>query len=359
MKYLSVCSGIEAASAAWHHLGWEAVGFAQIDHAKNKQEDYFNRYACAVLAHHYPTVTNYKDIRNITKENLNGTTFDLLVGGTPCQSFSIAGKRRGLDDKRGALTFEYIRILKDFQPRWFIWENVKGAVSSSKGRDFHAVIGAFADAGYCVGWRVLSGPEFGVPQQRNRVFVVGCLGATPEHIGEVLFKSKVDPRTLSSYRPSGSTEGYSSEHMESLLFSCNDCRHGTVVSDRISPTLIKAMGKGGKHIPMVAQIDDPISGCVTKHRAKGACFEDFQQQSAIPYTDGTQWRMRKLTPLETERLMGFPDHYTAVPWLGKSPEDAPDTPRYAALGNSMIVPTMEWLGRSIQIVENNLAYPNG
>ena len=351
MKYLSVCSGIEAASAAWHHLGWQAVGFAQIDHAENKQEDYFNRYACAVLQHHYPTVTNYKDIHSITKDNLNDTTFDLLVGGTPCQSFSIAGKRGGLKDARGALTFEYIRILKEFKPRWFIWENVKGALSSNKGRDFHAVVTAFANLGYCIGWRVLSGPEFGVPQSRNRVFVVGCLGGAAEHIRQVLFESKVDPRTLSTYRPSGSREIYNAEHMDGALFVCNDDRHGTTQHLRIAPTLAKAMGKGGKHVPMVAQIDHPISGCVTKHRAKGSCFEDFQQQSAVPYTDGKRWMLRKLTPLETERLMGFPDHYTAVPWRGKPAEKAPDSPRYAALGNSMIVPTMEWLGRSIEAVK--------
>ncbi len=350
MKYLSVCSGIEAASAAWHHLDWEAVGFAQINHSSNKQEDYFNRYACAVLQHHYPTVTNYGDIRNINKENLNGTTFDLLVGGTPCQSFSLAGRRGGLTDPRGALTFEYIRILREFKPKWFIWENVKGALSSNKGRDFHEVITAFSKLGYCVGWRILSGPEFGVPQSRHRVFVVGCLGGSPEHIRQVLFESKIDPRTLSTHRESGTREDHNAEHMEGALFVCNDSRQGTTQHLKIAPTLPKAMGKGGKHIPMVAQVDHPISGCVTKHRAKGTGYEDFQCQSAIPYTDGKRWRLRKLTPLETERLMGFPDHYTAVPWLGKPADRAPDSPRYAALGNSMIVPTMEWLGRSIEQV---------
>lgn len=189
MQYLSVCSGIEAASAAWHHLGWQAVGFAQIDHSDNKQEAYFNRYACAVLAHHYPTVTNYKDIHNITKEHLNGTTFDLLVGGTPCQSFSIAGKRGGLKDARGALTFEYIRILKEFKPRWFIWENVKGALSSNKGRDFHAVITAFANLGYCVGWRVLSGPELVCLSQEIECSLLDVL-EEPQNISDKYFLSR-------------------------------------------------------------------------------------------------------------------------------------------------------------------------
>ena len=105
---------------------------------------------------------------------------------------------------------------------------------------------------------------------------------------------------------------------------------------------------------MVAQLDKEISGCVTKHRAKGACYEDMMQQSVIPYTDGERWILRKLTPTETERLMGFPDGYTSVPWLGKLKENAPDTPRYAALGNSMIVPIMEWLGRSIEAVNNQM-----
>ena len=351
MKYLSVCSGIEAASAAWHHLGWQAVGFAQIDRSDNKQEAYFNRYACAVLAHHYPTVTNYKDIHNITKDNLNETAFDLLVGGTPCQSFSHAGNRGGLKDPRGALTFEYIRILREFKPRWFIWENVRGALSSNRGRDFHAVITEFAKLGYCVGWRVLSGPEFGVPQSRNRVFVIGCFGGSSRHIEQVLFKSKVDPRTLSTYPKSGQSSNDTALHMDGALYTVNDSRNGIQQNQRIAPTLTKAMGKGGKHVPMVAQLDRTISGCVTKHRAKGPCYEDMQHQSVVPYTDGQRWKLRKLTPLETERLMGFPDHYTAVPWLGKPADKAPDSPRYAALGNSMIVPTMEWLGRSIEAVK--------
>ena len=357
MRYLSVCSGIEAASVAWHHLGWEAVGFAQIDTSDNKQEAYFNRYACAVLAHHYPTVTNYKDIHNITKENLNGTAeFDLLVGGTPCQSFSTIGKRGGLNDARGQLTFEFCRILRDFQPRWFIWENVLGAMSSNGGRDFHAVIEAFTQAGYSVGWDVLSGPHVGIPQSRNRVFVVGCLGGTAEHIDKVLFKSKVSRWALETNKQTRKTIDNTTADNESSAFLVTEThsRIGHAVNETIAPTLCKQIGKGGKHVPMVAQLDKEISGCVTKHRAKGPCYEDMQQQSVIPYTDGERWILRKLTPTETERLMGFPDGYTAVPWLGKLKENAPDSPRYAALGNSMIVPIMEWLGRSIEAVNSQM-----
>lgn len=128
MKYLSVCSGIEAASVAWLPLDWECVGVAEID-----------PFPCAVLAHHYPNVPNLGDMTKINKETFN-EHFDLLVGGTPCQGFSTAGDRQGLRDERSALALEYIRLLGEYKPQWFVWENVPGAFSTGGGRRHQAVL---------------------------------------------------------------------------------------------------------------------------------------------------------------------------------------------------------------------------
>ena len=160
MRYISVCSGIEAATVAWEPLGWEPVAFAEID-----------PFACAVLKHHYPDVPNLGDISKVDWTPYAGTV-DIVVGGTPCQSFSIAGKREGLDGASG-LVFEYFRLLREVHPRWFVWENVPGSLSSNGGRDFQSILRAWDQCGYHVAWAVLDAQYFGVPQRRRRVFAVG------------------------------------------------------------------------------------------------------------------------------------------------------------------------------------------
>ena len=163
MNYLSVCSGIEAATVAWHPLGWNPVGFSDIE-----------KFPSEVLRHHYPNVTNFGDMTKYKEWNLG--TVDLLVGGTPCQSFSVAGLRKGLEDPRGNLALVYCGILDHFRPKWFVWENVPGVLSSGGGRDFGSFLGAVAELGYGFAYRVLDAQYFGVAQRRRRVFVVGCLG---------------------------------------------------------------------------------------------------------------------------------------------------------------------------------------
>jgi DNA (cytosine-5)-methyltransferase 1 len=165
MRFLSVCSGIEAVSVATEPLGWKAIGFSEIE-----------TFPCSVLAHHYPNVRNYGDMTRFEEWDINETDFDLLAGGTPCQSFSIAGLRGGLADDRGNLALTYCRILQKFRPKWFLWENVPGVLSSSGGRDFGSILGAMEELGYGLAYRVLDAQYFGVPQRRRRVFVVGCLG---------------------------------------------------------------------------------------------------------------------------------------------------------------------------------------
>lgn len=162
-RYLSICSGIEAATVAWHPLGWEAAGFAEID-----------PFARAVLEHHYPDVPLHGDFTLLKAEDYGA--IDLLVGGTPCQSFSIAGQRRGLDDDRGNLALEFVRLAERSRARWVVWENVPGVLSIDEGRAFGSFLGALAQCGYGFAYRVLDAQYFGVPQRRRRVFVVGYLG---------------------------------------------------------------------------------------------------------------------------------------------------------------------------------------
>ena len=163
MRYLSVCSGIEAASQAWHPLGWSAHAFAEVD-----------AFPSAVLAHHYPTVPNYGDMT--TFKDWPDAALDLLVGGTPCQSFSVAGLRAGLDDPRGSLMLVYLAIARRYRPRWVVWENVPGVLSADDGRAFGSLLGGLAELGYGFAYRVLDAQYFGLAQRRKRVFVVGCLG---------------------------------------------------------------------------------------------------------------------------------------------------------------------------------------
>ena len=163
MIYGSVCSGIEAATAAWHSLGWKASFFSEIE-----------AFPRSVLAHHYPETPLHGDFTTIKAGEYE--PIDLLVGGTPCQSFSVAGLRGGLDDDRGNLALEYLRLADRLRPRWLVWENVPGVLSSNGGRDFGAILGGMGELGYGVAYRVLDAQFFGVAQRRRRVFVVGYLG---------------------------------------------------------------------------------------------------------------------------------------------------------------------------------------
>ena len=165
MRYLSVCSGIEAATVAWHHMGWEPVGFSEIE-----------AFPSQVLKHHYPDVPNFGDLNRHEEWPIEPGTVDVLVGGTPCQSFSVAGLRKGLSDPRGNLALVYLSLLDRLRPRWCVWENVPGVLSSSGGRDFGSFLGALAELGYQFAYRVLDAQYFGVAQRRRRVFVVGHLG---------------------------------------------------------------------------------------------------------------------------------------------------------------------------------------
>ncbi len=176
MRYVSLFSGIEAASVAWGPLGWEPMAFAEID-----------PFPCAVLAQRYPDVPNLGSVVDVDWRRFvdDSGRPDVVVGGSPCQSFSIAGRREGLAGASG-LMFEYIRAVQELMPRWFVWENVPGALTSERGEAFRQLLSEMDALGYGLAWRVLDAQFFGVAQRRERVFLVGRLGGEPP--AEVLFE---------------------------------------------------------------------------------------------------------------------------------------------------------------------------
>ena len=334
MNYLSVCSGIEAATCAWHDLGWNPVGFSEIE-----------PFPSAVLKHHYPSVPNLGDMTKYKEWNLDSV--GLLVGGTPCQSFSVAGLRKGLEDPRGNLALTYVGILDKFRPKWCIWENVPGVLSSNGGRDFGSFLGALAELGYGFAYRVLDAQNFGVAQRRRRVFVVGCLGDW-ESAAKVLFESESLSRNIKQGHKEKqkiakclTTRIRNDYETESFVYE----NHGTdsrVKEIAISPTVTARWGTGGNNVPLAMQGN--LIGR-DKGGPQGIGVSDSNTMYTLTKTDvhavSTNMAVRRLTEVECERLQGFPDNYTNIK------ENCPSGPRYKALGNSMAVPVMKWIGERI------------
>ena len=181
MRYVSLFSGVEAATLAWEPLGWEPVAFAEIE-----------PFPSAVLAHRWPEVPNLGDVTKVDWREYRGAV-DLVVGGSPCQAFSVAGKREGLMDERGQLMLEYVRAVAEIEPRWFLWENVPGVLSQDRGRAFGTLLREMDELGYGVAWRVLDAQFFGVAQRRRRVFLVGCARGGGGAAAAVLFESESVP----------------------------------------------------------------------------------------------------------------------------------------------------------------------
>jgi len=312
MKYGSVCSGVEAATVAWHPLGWEPKFFSEIE-----------KFPSEVLQHHYPDVPNYGDMTEF-KEWPNDS-IDLLVGGTPCQSFSVAGLRKGLEDPRGNLMLTYLAMADRCKPKWIVWENVPGVLSSNGGRDFGTFLAALGQIGYGFAYRVLDAQYFGVAQRRRRVFVVGYLGDW-RRAAEVLFE-----RESMSGHPAPSREP------REEIAQCLTTRTGSAY-DPTTETLPIAYD--------TTNITSPTNGSNPKPNDPVFTLASGQHPPLLtPH-------VRRLTPTETERLQGFPDNYTQIAWRNKEAEDCPDGPRYKAMGNSMAVPVMRWIGERIQKVEN-------
>ena len=494
MRFGSVCSGIEAASVAWHPLGWEAAWLSEIE-----------PFPCAVLKHHYPDVPNLGDMTKFKEWKIESNV-DVLVGGTPCQSFSVAGLRKGLDDPRGNLMLTYLAIAKQHRPRWLVWENVPGVLSSADGRDFGSFLGGLAICGYGFAYRVLDAQYFGVAQRRKRVFVVGYLGdwrpaaavlferhslqgnpAPSREKGKAVassvrsgFDSEGLHRTVGALCADTHPGGYSGQDAytgrlipHSMSYDMKQ-HHNPQLSDTVQLTTSncatvrgdtplvqpipihdqatrhagkngeKTMGKGNglgigqpgdpmntltkgdRHavahpitfssvlsnqpinskleVSQTLEAKNPMAIAYNIAPGKGELKDDIHVTDAyiaktidasgsnpsmhqggaaivqpIPF-DTTQitskanyskpkegdpchplaagdhppaiaqtMAVRRLTPVECERLQGFPDGYTDIKLKNKP---TPDGPRYKALGNSMAVPVMAWIGKRIQEVEN-------
>jgi DNA (cytosine-5)-methyltransferase 1 len=175
LVYGSVCSGISSESIAWKSLGWKAAWFSQFDPEHNYKTG--PDFSSAVLAYHHPHIPNLGDANEIhERTEFKKQEIDILVGGTPCQTFSPAGQRQGLIDPRGKLALRFLEIAEMRRPRWIVWENVPDVLSSKGGKDFGAILRKLGSIGYGYSWHVLDAQHFGVPQSRRRLFVVGYLG---------------------------------------------------------------------------------------------------------------------------------------------------------------------------------------
>jgi DNA (cytosine-5)-methyltransferase 1 len=449
VRYGSVCSGIEAASVAWEPLGWEPAWFCEID-----------PFASALLAHRFPGVPNHGDFTRLLDpaHPVHASPIDILVGGTPCQDFSVAGLRAGVEGERGSLTLDFCRLVGVLRPKWVVWENVPGVLSSDGGRAFGAFLGALAELGYGFAWRVLDAQYFGLAQRRKRVFVVGCAGGLASRAGAVLLEPESvrgDPpaRRKARKEAAGDAGGRAAESgavafgcdlsqkAEGIAFSeefqpciAGHDKHpghgshvlsvdlqnvalgtdvaGTLDTTRpsrggeqavmafdykqsggdavleMAPTLratphANTWANGGGHVGIVnvehglhssgnldiREVSEPITASEYKGhsvvlqepmtfdwQAGGGQTGEFQGGTRVYITDPPgrtraqppTMAVRRLTPRECERLQGFPDDWTLIPYRkGQSS----DSNRYRALGNSMAVPCMFWIGARIAQVD--------
>lgn len=335
MDFLSVCSGIEAASVAWDDFA-RPVAFAEI-----------NPFAAALLAHRFPHVPNLGDMTTIAARIRSGEVAapSVLVGGTPCQAFSIAGKRASLDDARGQLSLSFVeianaidaaRLVRGKRACAVLWENVPGCLSTDDNA-FGCLLAALAgealplvpagskwsNAGYVFGpqrtiaWRVLDAEYFGVPQRRPRVFVVASAARGVDPLA-VLFEREGVRR--------------------------DSCSRGAAVEDF---TRAHDVGLGIGHFARLTCISNSEGATGLPYLTRSNIAKVVNNQTPLMsfIDDAGREFVRRLTPTECERLHGLPDDWTNIPWRGKP--DAPDTLRYAALGNSMAVPVMRWIGRRL------------
>lgn len=305
IKYFSMFSGIGGFEYGLQQSkhDFENVGFSEID-----------KYAVSIYERHYPNHTNYGDATKIKTEDL--PDFEFLVGGFPCQAFSVAGKRKGFDDTRGTLFFEIARVLKDKRPRYFLLENVKGLLSHNKGETFQTILEVLSDLGYYVQWTVLNSADFQVPQRRERVFIEGYLGG--ESTGEVLSVRRNCSKNITKVNSFRDTH-----------------RSFSVYPDTNTKTvrLRESTRKGYKDVKVGDGIELSRSHCNIR---RGVSHEDatgtLNTQEGSWGTLDKDYRIRKLTPRECERLQAFPDDWTKY---GKDGELISDTQRYKCCGNAV------------------------
>lgn len=436
MNYISLFSGIEAASVAWGPLGWTPVAFAEIE-----------PFCCDLLAKRFPEVPNLGDVSGVDWTEYEGSV-DVVIGGSPCQAFSLAGRRLGLMDERGRLMLEFVRCVREAKPRWVIWENVPGVLSQDRGRAFGTLLGELEDCGYALAWRVLDAQFFGVPQRRRRVFLIGhpmpgcaagvlfepdCMRGDnpPSREKRAQLAADAQRRAGCGHRvlPFDTTQMTSPQngsnpqwgdpchplcaqgHTPTVCIGFSAGQSATAGSiaaqPEIAPTL-RAGESGTNQVPSVCYAiagniigREPENGghhlgveddgamftlttadrhavafswsqdagfsavdectptlraahsgehavCMADDTARAAVDEDLAgtlKCGGMPPTVAIDCIVRRLMPVECERLQGFPDGWTD---LGGTP----DAPRYKACGNSMAVPVIRHIGRRIEAVDS-------
>ncbi len=379
LRFASVCSGIESASVAWEPLGMTPVWFSEI-----------KPFPCKVLAHHWPHVHNWGDFTKIPAKAMTGCA-DILVGGTPCQAFSVAGKRESLNDDRGNLTLEFCRLADELDPHVVVWENVPGVLSTRDnafgcflaelcGNEQPALptdpptemeinrnaktprvtgpkskhwrwddsqsafvpkcppYGAAIGPDRRVAWRILDAQYFGLAQRRRRVFVV----ASPrDHIdpSKILFEYEGVRRDTAPSRETGQK-----------ITNCITAGIGNSDRDAQCNNLVFALGLNGGAENAVHSVRPLNTQVITRHNklGRGTGFglgdhnsAQYTISASHHHAVGYGSHVRRVTPTECERLQGFPDGHTDI-------QDAtPDGPRYEAIGNSKAVMVVRWLGQRI------------
>lgn len=265
MKYVSIFSGIEAATVAWHPLGWEPLAFSEID-----------PFPSTVLQHHYPDIPNLGDITKIDWSPYVGAA-DIVVGGSPCQSFSVAGKREGLAGASG-LMFEYIRAVRELRPRWFVWENVPGAFTSERGEAYRQLLSEMDALGYGLAWRVLDAQFFGVAQRRERVFLVGSLGTM--RCAEVLFeRESLSWNHQSSRQKRQALTEEAQERVGEADHDSGCLNPGETQSRRVYPasgvypTLSTREKSGQNQESVFTQFGDDVAGTLTSRYDSSPCVD--------------------------------------------------------------------------------------
>jgi DNA (cytosine-5)-methyltransferase 1 len=361
MRYGSTCSGIEAASVAWQPLGWTPSFLSEIE-----------AFPRAVLQHHYPQVPLHGDFTTIGADDYG--LIDLLVGGTPCQSFSVAGLRGGLADERGNLALEYLRLAERLRPRWTVWENVPGVLSSNGGRDFGAFLGGLVQCGYGFAYRVLDAQYFGLAQRRKRVFVVGYLGDWRRAAAVLFEPASLRGDTAPSRETGKGVAALTANGVGTCGADDNQAQAGHLIAHALRADGFDASEDGtGRGTPLVPvayrtsgncgawetgdRVDALTTGTdrtssVVVFQSSQSGVRQVETHATLDANNGSRRHngavvgsaVRRLTPRECERLQGFPDDYTAIPYRNGI---AADGPRYKALGNSMAVPVMRWIGRRI------------
>jgi len=386
VRYLSLFSGIEAASVAWEPLGWQPVAFSEIE-----------PFPCAVLAQHWPHVPNLGDVTKIEMRDVKKLgPIDIVIFGSPCQDLSVAGKRKGLAGERSGLFGSAMRIVRWARKhnglRFALWENVPGAFSTNSGRDFSAVVremsgadigvpsGGWQNCGVALGregqteWSVLDAQFFGVPQRRRRIFALSDFGNWRDR-PPILFERDSLCGNPTPRRKEGKELASSVERSTVYENHPNDSR---VTEVNIGPTVTQRFGTGGGNVPLVASHDPAatlqttcgewsrddcpnVIGTYRKsRRAQSTTDHESWVEDDVANTINTfdigdvrstnavtsdQMHVRRLTPVECARLQGFPDNHLDISYRNKP---APDGAKYKALGNSMAVPVVRWIGEQIE-----------